>query len=137
VVFSLLGYFVTMIVVFTAAVGAMIGLLSFSTSDGVRHYPRPVFEHLRPVPERNITAPNSEPRLFMTVPNTKEASPAKNVEANSVAATDEKVDAKKSKPHRRKVLARQRNNYERPSYGNAVGYAEEYRNGPQRLWSNW
>ena len=136
-VFSLLGYFVTMIVVFTAAVGAMIGLLSFSTSDGVRNYPRPVFEHLRPVPERNITAPKSEPRLFMSVPNTKEASPAKNVEANSVAATGEKVDAKKSKPHRRKLLARQRNNYERPSYGNAQGYADAYRNGPQRPFSNW
>ena len=136
-VFSLLGYFVTMIVVFTAAVGAMIGLLSFSTSDGVRHYPRPVLEHLRPVPERDTTTPNTEPRLFMSVPNTKEASPAKNVEANSVAATDEKVDAKKNKPHKHKVIARQRNNYERPNYGNAVGYAEEYRNGPQRLLSNW
>jgi uncharacterized membrane protein len=42
VVFSLLGYFVTMIVVLTAAVGAMIGLFSFSTSEGIRHYPRPL-----------------------------------------------------------------------------------------------
>jgi hypothetical protein len=36
-----------------------------------------------------------------------------------------------------KVLARQRNNYERPGYGNAPGYAEASRNGPQRLFSNW
>jgi hypothetical protein len=137
VVFSLLGYFVTMIMVLTAAVGAMIGLFSFSTSEGIRHYPRPVLEHSRPLPERNITAPNSETRLFMSVPNTKDASPAKNIEANSVAAADEKADFKKSKPHKRKVLARQRNNYERPSYGNALGYAEEFRNGPQRPFSNW
>jgi hypothetical protein len=115
----------------------MIGLLSFSTSDGVRHYPRPVLEHLRPVPERNITAPNSEPRLFMSVPETKEASPTKNVETNSVAATDEKVDPKKSKPHKRKVLERQRNNYERPRYGTGIGYAEEFRNAPQRPFSTW
>jgi hypothetical protein len=137
VLFSLLGYFVTMIMVLTAAVGAMIGLFTFSTSEGVHHYPRPVPEHSRPVPERNITAPNSEPHLFMSVPNTKDASPAKNVEANSVAATDEKADSKKSKPHKRKVFARQRNNSERPSYGNALGYAEEFRNGPPRPFSNW
>jgi hypothetical protein len=137
VVFSLLGYFVTMIMVLTAAVGAMIGLFTFSTSEGVRHYPRPVLEHSRPVPERNITAPNSEPRLFMSVPKTKEASSAKNVDANSAAATDENADAKKSKPHKRKVLARQRNNYERPSYGNALGYAEGFRDGPPRPFSYW
>ena len=136
-VFSLLGYFVCMIIVLTAAVGAMVGLSSFSTSEGVRHYPRPALEYSRPVPERNITGPNSEPRLFMSVPKTKETSPAKNVDANSVAATDENVDAKKSKPHRHKVLAHQRNNYERPSYANVLGYAEEFRNGPPRPFSNW
>jgi hypothetical protein len=135
VVFSLLGYFVTMITVLTAAVGAMIGLFSFSTSEGIRHYSRPALEHSRPPPERNITAPNSEPRLFMSVPNTKDASPAKNVDANSVAATDEKADAKKSKPHKRKVFARQRNN--NYGYGNVWGYADAYRNGSQRPFSNW
>jgi hypothetical protein len=118
VVFSLLGYFVCMIIVLTAAVGAMIGLSSFSTFEGARHY-----SHSRPVPERNITAPNTEPRLFMAVPNTKEASPAKNVETNSAVATDEKTDAKKSKPQKHKAFAR-RDNYRRPSYWNAPGYAE-------------
>ena len=134
-VFSLLGYFVTMIMVLTAAVGTMIGLFTFSTSEGVRHYPRPV-EHSRPLPERNITAPNSEPRLFMSVPDTKDGSPAKNIEATTSAmALDEKVEAKTSKHHRHKAIARQRNNYERPGFG--MGYAEYTRNGPQRPFSNW
>jgi hypothetical protein len=121
-----------MIMVLSAAVGVMLGLFNFSTSEGVRHYPRHVLEHSRPAPERIITAPNTEPRLFMSVPNTKDASPAKNVEANSVAATDEKAEAKKSKPHKHKAFAR-RDNYRRPSYWNAPSYAEA----PQRPFSNW
>ena len=37
-----------------------------------------------------------------------------------------------------KVLARQRNIYERPGYyGNAMGYAQETQYGPQRSFSNW
>jgi hypothetical protein len=87
--------------------------------------------------ERDVTATNSEPRLFMSVPETKDASPAKNIEARSAAAPDEKAEAKKSKPHKHKLLARQRNNYERPGYWNAPGYADAYRSGPQRPWSNW
>jgi hypothetical protein len=62
-----------------------------------------------------------------------EASPAKNVKTNSAVATDEKTDAKKSEPHKHRVLTRQRNNYERPGYWNAPGYAEA----PQRPFSNW
>jgi hypothetical protein len=124
VVFSLLGYFVSMIMVLTAAVGVMIGLFNFSTSENVRHYPRPALE-------RNVTATHSEPHLFMSVPDTKDASPAKNVEANSAAEPDQKVDVKKSKPHRHRAIARQRNNYERPSFG--MGYAQY----PQRPFSNW
>ena len=57
-VFSLLGYFVCMITVLTAAAGAMISLFNFSTSEKVPHYPRPVLE-------RNVTAINAEQRLFM------------------------------------------------------------------------
>jgi predicted acylesterase/phospholipase RssA len=38
---------------------------------------------------------------------------------------------------RQLVIARQRNNYERPGYGNPLGYAEESRNGPKGLFSNW
>ena len=122
-VFSLLGYFVYMIMVLTAAVGVMIGLFNFSTSENVRHYPRPALE-------RNVTATHSERRLFMSVPETK--APAKNVEANSAAATDEKAETQKSKPYKHKAFAR-RDNYRRPSYWNAPGYAEV----PQRPFSNW
>ena len=126
--FSLLGYFVSMIMVLTAAVGVMIGLFNFSTSERVGHTPHP-----RPAIERNVSATNSEPRLFMSVPDTKDASTAKSVEATSAVASDEKADAKKSKPHKHRVLARRRDNYERPSYGNALGYAQY----PQRPFSNW
>jgi len=117
VAFSLLGYFASMIIVLTAAVGAMIGLFSFSTSERVGHTPHP-----RPALERGVTATNSEPRLFMSVPDTKDASPAKNVEASSAAEPDEKVDVKKNKPQRHRAIARQRNNYE--PYGFRMGYAQ-------------
>jgi hypothetical protein len=132
VVFSLLGYFVCMIVVLTAAAGAMIGLFNFSTPERMGHIPHP-----RPAIERNVTATNSEPRLFMSVPDTKDASPAKNIEASSAAAPDEKAEAKKSKPHKHKLLARQRNNFEGRGYGYARGYAQETQYGPQRPFSNW
>jgi len=130
VVFSVLGYFVFMIMVLTTAVGAMIGLSSFSTSEGVRHYPRPVAE-------RNVTATNTEPRLFMSVPETKGAAPAKNIETTSTVVPTEKADAKKSKPHKPKMFARQRNNYEARGYWNAQGYAQETQYGPQRPFSSW
>jgi hypothetical protein len=109
--------------VFAAAVGTMIGLTNFSTG-GVGHYPRSVVE-------RDVTAINSEARLFMSVPETKDGSPAKNVEANSAAVPDEKADAKKSVPQKPKLLSRQRNN------GNALRYAQETRNGPRGLFFNW
>ena len=131
-VFSLLGYFLCMVLVLTAAAGAMIGLFNFSTPERMSHTPHP-----RPAIERNVTATNSEPRLFMSVPDTKGASPTKNIEASSAAAPDEKAEAKKSKPHKHKLLARQRNNYEPRGYWNAPSYADAYRNGPQRPWSNW
>jgi hypothetical protein len=130
VAFSLLGYFVSMIIVLSAIAGATIGLSNFSASENVRHYPRPVLE-------RDVTATDSEPRLFMSVPDTKDGSPAKNIETNSTAVAAEKAEAKTGKPHKHKAIARKRNNYESPSYGTATGYAEEYRSGPQRLFSNW
>jgi len=117
--------------VLTAAVGVMIGLFNFSTSERVGHT-----SHPRPALERNVSATDSEPRLFMSVPDKKDASPAKNVEASSSAAPDEKPEAK-SKPHKHKVLARQHNNYGRPGYWHAQGYADANRNGQQRLWSKW
>jgi hypothetical protein len=125
-VFSLLGYFVCMITVLTAAMGAMIGLFNSSTSEKAHHYPRPVLEH-------NVTAINTEPRLFMVAPGTKDASPAKNIEANSAVAPDEQAEAKKGTLHKQKAIARN-HDYERPSYGNAMGYAEYIR---QRPFSTW
>jgi hypothetical protein len=127
----LLGYFLCMITVLAAAAGAMIGLFDTSTSDRAHHYPRPVVE-------RNITtATNREPRLFMAVPETKDGSPAKDVETNSAVVPTEKTDAKKSKLLKPKMVARQRNNFEGRGYGNAQGYAQETQYGPQRLFSNW
>jgi hypothetical protein len=70
------------------------------------------------------------------MPETDRSS-VKNVEVNSAAVPIEKADAKANKPHKPKVLARQRNNYERPGYRNALGYTEASRNGPQRLFANW
>jgi hypothetical protein len=122
-----------MIMVFTAAVGVMIGLFNFSTSERVGHTLHP-----RPALERDVTATNSEPRLFMSVSDTKDASPTKNAEAKSAVAPEEKAaEAKTTKPHKHKVIARKRNNYEQPSYGSATSYAEEYPNRPQRLFSSW
>jgi hypothetical protein len=133
VAFSLLGYFLSMITALTAVVAVMIGLFDTSTSERAHHYPRPAFERA-----------DREPRLFMVVPQTKdrsptnEASPAKNiVEANSAAVPTEKAEVKK-RPHKPKVFARLRNNYERRGYyGNAMGYAQETQYGSQRPFSNW
>ena len=107
-----------MIAVLTAAAGAMIGFSNISTSERARHYLHP-----RPVVERNVTATNREPRLFMVAPETKDGSPAKNMEANSAAAPTEKTVAKKSRPHKPTVLARQRQNYERRGYAISGGYS--------------
>ncbi len=126
----LLGYFFCMIAVLTAAAGVMIGLFDTSTSERVRHYPRSVVA-------RNVRATNTKPRLFMVVTQRKDGSPAKNIEANSASVPTEKADAKRSQPHKPKVFARQHDNYERPGYVNALGFAEESRNGSRRLFSNW
>jgi hypothetical protein len=122
----LLGFFVCIIAVFAAAVGTLIGFSNVPTSERVgTQYPPAVVE-------RNVTATHMKPRLFTIVPDTKDASPAKNLEANSATATGEKAEAKESKPHKRKAFAR-RDNYGRPGYWNARGYAE---NG-QKGFFNW
>jgi hypothetical protein len=122
----LLGFFLCMIAVFAAAVGTWIGMSNVSKSERLgTQYPAAVVG-------RGVTATHRKPRLFMVVPDTKDASPAKNLEADSAAATDEKAEAKKSKPHKHKAFA-QRDNYRRPGYWNARGYAE---NG-QKGFFNW
>jgi hypothetical protein len=113
----LLGYFFCMIAVLTAAAGVMLGFSNISTSERVHHYPRPVVE-------RDVKATNTEPRLFMVVPETDRLS-VKNVEANSAAVPTEKADAKANKPHNPKVLARQHQNYEGHGYASS-GYSQGY-----------
>ena len=80
----------------------------------MRHYPRAVVE-------RNVTAANREPRLFMMAPETKDGSSAKNMEANSAVAPTEKTVAKKGRPRKPRVLARQRQNYEGRGYAMTSG----------------
>ena len=121
---SFLCYGLCLITLLTAVAGAMIGLF-ISTSERVGHTLHP-----RPAIERD----DRELRLFMVVPRRKYGSPAKTIEAHSAAAPAEKVDAKKSKSHKTKVVARQHNKYERPDYENTPGYAEE-RNEPSSLFS--
>ena len=114
----LVGSFLFMITVLTAAVVALSGLSNISTLGNGRHYhPRP------PVIGRTVmveTQRHSPPVAKEASPAksvAKEASPAKDV--SSVVATA--ADTKKSKHHKPKVFARQRDNY---GYWNARGYAQ-------------
>ena len=101
----------------------------------------PVAKEAPPARDASPVAKEASPAKDAS-PVAKEASPAKDV--SSFVATA-KADTKKSKhykpkvlAYKPKVLARQRNNYERPGYyGNALGYAEASRNGPQRTFLNW
>src|SRR5215831_1377268 len=112
---SLFGYFFSMITVFAAAVVVLTGLSNISTLGNGRHSPRP------PVIGRTVMVETQR----HSPPTAKEASPAKPIakeaslaiEVSSVVVT-EKTDTKKSKHHKPKVFARQRNNY---GYGNALG----------------
>jgi hypothetical protein len=122
----LLGFFLCVIAVFAAAIGTLIGFSNVSTSEGAGIQSPPA------VVEHNVTATHRKPRLFMVVPDTKDASTAKNLEANSVVAQDEKVEAKISKPRKHKAFAR-RDNYRRPGYWNAPGYAQN----AQKGFFNW
>jgi hypothetical protein len=110
------GYFSCLIVAFTVAAMWLIG--SFNYSRVEKHY------HPRPPIEQTITqeviTPEQIAPLHLQV--TKEASTAKD-------------DVAPVKHHKRTLLARHRNN--NYGYRNAQGYADAYRNGPQRLWSNW
>ena len=104
------GYLSCLIVAFTVLAMWLVGFASNSTLPKQRH-PRPPIE-------QTITPEEIAP-LHLQV--TKEASTAKG-------------DVSPVKHHKRKLLARQRNN--NYGYGNAQGYADAYRTGPQRLF-NW
>ena len=110
------GYFSCLIVAFTFVAMWLIGSFNYSMVEK-RHHPRPLVEQTIP---RDVITPEQITPLHLEV--TKEASTPKS-------------DVSPVKHHKRKVLARQRNN--NYGYGNARGYADAYRNGPQRLWSNW
>ncbi len=121
----LLGYFFCMVTVLTAIVVALTSFSNISPIGNGRHYPGSPAIGRTVIVETQRHSPAA----------TKEASPAKDV--SPVVATA-MADDKASKPHKPKVLARQRNNYEPPGYyGSALGYAQESRNGPQRLFANW
>jgi hypothetical protein len=115
----LLGYFFCMVTVLTAIVVALTGFSNISPIGNGRHYPRsPVIGRIVMVETQRHSPPAA-----------KESSLAKDV--SPVVAAKAETESKPSQP---KVLARQRNNY---GYRNALGYAEESRNGPQRLFANW
>jgi hypothetical protein len=100
-----LGYFSCLIVAFTTVAMWLIGSFNYSTLEK-HHHPRPTID-------QTITAEEIAP-LHLQV--TKEASTAKD-------------DVSPVKHHKRKVLARQRNN--NYGYGNALGYADAFRNDPR------
>ncbi len=117
----LFGYFFSMIAVLTAAVVVLTSFSNISMTGNGRNHLRP------PAIGRTVAV-----ELQRHSPVAKVEAPSKDV--SPVVATA-KADAKASKPHKPKVLAR---NYERPGYyGNALGYAEASPNGPRRLFSNW
>ena len=121
----LFGYFFCMITVLTAIAVVLTGFVNISPSRTESHHLRP------PVIGRTVMVETQR----LSPPAAKEASLARDVPPVVATAT---ADAKASKPHKPKLLARQRNNYERHDYyGTALGYAQESRNGPQRLFANW
>jgi hypothetical protein len=98
----------------TAVVVLLTSFSNISTIGNGRHHLGP------PVIGRTVSV-----EVQRHSPVAKEEAPAKDI--SPVVATA-KADTKKIKHYKHKVLARQRNNY---GYGNALGYAEEYRYGPR------
>jgi hypothetical protein len=110
------GYFSCLIVAFTVVAMWLIG--SFNYSRVEKHY------HPRPPIEQTITPEVITPEQIAPL----------HLEVTKQASTP-KSDVSPVKHRKRKVLARQRNN--NYGYGNTQGYADAYRNGPQRPFSNW
>ena len=142
---SAVGYFFSIIAVFTTIIAFMtvlIGGFNGLTIEKVRHYPHP-----RPAIEQTATPTNQESRNARVASGTNEATPAtdlsaqdkstKNSHAASVAkaAPENRKPERKIKPerlahlHQPKVPARQGQNYEGYGYGMALGYAEGYHPG--------
>ena len=114
----MLGYFFGAITAFVAVVALAIGLFNIpATVNGTRHYPRPAIARTVMV-ETQRHSPSVAKESSPAKSVAKEASSAKDV--SPVVATA-KADTKKSKHHKPKVFARQRDNY---GYWNARGYAQ-------------
>jgi hypothetical protein len=161
VVVSLLAYFFVMITALSAIAALLIGSFNNSATESVLHYSRPQ----RPIIEQTLTTTNSQPRDLPGAPRIKKEEvpvkkdePKKNINDSRVlfakADTAKRKLEIKNKPERLahlnkfkgfasqrekpKVLARQRNIYERPGYyGNTMGYAQETQYGSQRPFYNW
>jgi len=152
VVLSLFAYFFTMIMALSALAALLIGLFNNSATVTVLHYP-----HLQGSSiEQTSTTTNPQPPVLADAPTKNK--PKKNIndsrdlsaKADTAAkrrleiknrrerlAHSNKPDGFASQREKPKVLARLHNHYARPSYyGNTLGYAEEIRTGPQRLFSN-
>jgi hypothetical protein len=108
---SLLGYFFFMITTLTAFLALLVGFFDSNSSLGKGHYSSPAIVH-------TVSAEDGARWHSATG---KEALPVP-----AIAAVKEPT------PHKPKVLARQRNNYEQPGSGNALGYAD---NGPKRFFT--
>jgi hypothetical protein len=148
-----------MITALSAISALLIGLSNNSTIKSVLHYPRPeqsIIEQLTATNPQRRDQPDAPAMKKEEVPGNDE--PKKKINDSRVLFAKADIAKHKleirNKPERLahlnkrkglaprrekpKVLVRLRNNYERPSdYGNALGYAEETRNGPQRPFSNW
>ena len=140
---SAVGYFFSIIAVFTAIMAFMtllIGVFNPLTLEKVRHFPHP-----RPIIEQTVTTTNPEPRHVRVALGTDEATPAKELSAqdenrrDSHASSVAKTDAENRKPERKtkperpahlhqpKVLVGQRqNHFDGYGSGMALGYAGGY-----------
>ena len=103
------GYFSFLIVAFTAV--AMWLISSFNYSKLEKH------SHPRPSIEQRVTPEQMAPL---------------HLEATQKEASAAKDDVSPVRHHKRKVVARQRNN--NYGYGNVWGYAQAYRNDPRGFW---
>jgi hypothetical protein len=123
----------------------LIGVFNNSATQSALHYQRPQ----QPIIEQTFTTtdpqpqdPPDAPRVKKeTVPKKKDE-PEKNINDSRVLFAKADIEKRKheikSRREKPKVIARQRNIYERPGYyGNTMGYAQETQYGPQRLFSNW
>jgi hypothetical protein len=148
-----------MIMALSAVAALLIGLFNSSATVTVLHYPHPE----QSIVEQTLTTSNPQsqdlpntPRIRREETPAKRNGPEKKINDSRVLfakaeTAERKLEIKNkrerllnkpegfaSRREKPKVLARLHNNYERPNYyGNALGYAEETRIGPQRLFSNW